>query len=71
MQLGTSSELLAAVRDPRLQQLLRHVDSAPTREGALRRLESALKQDPDFEQFALAALRVIGVESASASAGQQ
>jgi hypothetical protein len=67
-QLGTSSELRAACRDPRLQELLRHVDSAPTREGALKRLEGALQSDPDFEQFALAALRVIGCEpSAGAS----
>ena len=58
--LGASSELQAAIRDPRLEEVLRHVDSAPTREGALRRLEIALKADPAFEAFALQALRVIG-----------
>ena len=50
------------MRDPRLEEILRHIDSAPTREGALRRLEGALKADPDFEAFALQALRVIGHE---------
>lgn len=60
--LSASGELRAAVRDPRLEEILRHIDSAPTREGALRRLEGALKADPDFEAFALQALRVIGHE---------
>ena len=63
MQLGAlaaSQEVRAAIRDPKLQAVLRHVDNAPTRELALRRLEGALKADPDFEQFATTALRTIG-----------
>lgn len=56
--LVASREVRAALRDPRLQETLRHVDSAPTREGALRRLETALA-DTDFEQFTRTALREI------------
>ena len=59
-QLINSSEVRAALRDERLQGVLRHIDSASTREGALRRLEAALGTDPDFEQFTLSALREIG-----------
>jgi hypothetical protein len=59
--LCASASIRAALRDPRLQEVLRHVDSAPTREGALHRLERALG-DPEFEVFALAALRQIGHE---------
>ena len=67
--LESSEELQAAMRDPRLQQLLRHIDGAPTREGALRRLDATLKADPDFEQFALATLRVIGYGPTAAEGG--
>ena len=57
--LMASAPIRSAIKDPRLEQVLRHIDSAPTREGALRRLERALV-DPDFEQFTLTALREIG-----------
>ena len=49
----------------RLQEQLRHIDSAPTREGALRRLELAL-DDADFEQFTRTILTVIGAPTAVA-----
>ena len=58
--LTASGDVRAALRDPRLQEVLRHIDSAPTREGALRRLEAALV-DPDFEHFTQTALREIGI----------
>jgi hypothetical protein len=58
-KLMESRDICEAIRDPRLQEVLRHVDSAPTREGALRRLELAL-EDPEFESFSMAALREIG-----------
>jgi len=61
--LTASVPVRAALRDPRLQEVLRHIDSAETRDAALRRLEVALK-DPDFEQFSVAALREIGYSAA-------
>ena len=57
--LVASSDVRAALADPRLQAELRHIDSAPTREGALRRLSRALAQ-PDFERFTRTALHEIG-----------
>ena len=51
-----SREVRAAIKDARLQELLRHIDSAPTREGALRRLERALA-DEEFEQKKAAQLK--------------
>ena len=55
-----SRDVRVQLRDPRLQELLRHIDSASTREGALRRLEQAL-DDPDFEEFSRTTLREIGL----------
>ena len=55
-----SRDVRVALRDPRLEEQLRHIDSAPTREGALRRLEQALN-DPDFDQFSQTVLREIGL----------
>ena len=57
--LVASRDVRHAIADPRLQELLRRIDSAPTREGALRRLEHALG-DADFEAFTRTALREIG-----------
>jgi hypothetical protein len=54
-----------ALREPRLQELLRHIDSAGTREAALQRLELAL-EDPEFEAFSLQALQTIGWTSSGA-----
>lgn len=65
-QLLAATDVQAAVRDPRLQEQLRHIDSAPTREGALRRLERSLL-DADFDAFTRTALRAIG----HAPAGQE
>ena len=59
-----SSEVRSALKDQRLQVVLRHVDSAGTREVALRRLEEAL-EDPNFEEFSLTTLRAIGWRPAS------
>ena len=63
--LSGSSEMRAALRVPRLQEALRHIDSAGTREAALARLELALENDPDFEAFSLQALRTIGWKEAA------
>ena len=63
-RLLASPEVRAAMRDPRLEAQLRHIDSAATREGALRRLERALL-DADFELFTRTALREIGVTAAA------
>ena len=65
--LTNSGEVRRALRDPRLQSTLRHIDGAGTREAALKRLETAL-EDPQFESFSLTALREIGWVSASAKA---
>ena len=57
--LTSDNAVRQALREPRLQELLRHIDSAGTREAALQRLELAL-EDPEFEAFSLQALQTIG-----------
>ena len=64
--LTASAAVRAAVRDPRLQEVLRHIDGAASRETALRRLEEVLGRDADFEEFAATALREIGHRAAEA-----
>ena len=61
-----SSEIRSALKDPRLQEHLRFIDSAPTREGALKRLERALGADADFDAFTRTALKEIGAVEPSA-----
>ena len=68
--LVASRDVRAALQDARTAELLRHIDSAPTREGALRRLEKALNDGP-FEQLTRTVLREIGyAPAASADATQ-
>ena len=50
-----------ALCDARLEALLREIDSCPSRERALRRLEEALA-DPDFEAFTELVLKAVGYE---------
>jgi hypothetical protein len=63
--LTSDNAVRQALREPRLQELLRHIDSAGTREAALQRLELAL-EDPEFEAFSLQALQTIGWTSSGA-----
>ena len=57
--LARTSARVDVLKDGRLQETLRHIDSAPTREAALRRLEKALAHE-DFDGFTRTALREIG-----------
>jgi len=66
--LSSSADVRAALRSTRLAEALRHVDSAGTREAALRRLELAL-EDPEFEALSLKALETIGWGHADAMGG--
>ena len=56
-----SDDVRRALCDARLEALLREIDSCPSRERALRRLEEALA-DPDFEAFTELVLKAVGYE---------
>ena len=60
-RLSANDEVRRALCDARLEALLREIDSCPSRERALRRLEEALA-DPDFEAFTELVLRAVGYE---------
>ena len=54
-----------AMRDGRLSCLLREIDSAPSREIALARLDGALNADEHFDEFARDVLRAVGARDAA------
>ena len=60
-RLSANDEVRRALCDARLEALLREIDSCPSRERALRRLEEALA-DPDFEAFTELVLKAVGYE---------
>ena len=60
-RLSANDDVRRALCDARLEALLREIDSCPSRERALRRLEEALA-DPDFEAFTELVLRAVGYE---------
>ena len=66
-RLRCSEPVRAAMRDPRLQQLVRSIDGADSREAALRRLEAALV-DTDFVAFKDDVCRAIGLATEQSDA---
>ena len=63
-RLRRAEPVRAAMRDERLQTLLRHIDGAESREAALTRLDEALARDGDFSAFSEEVLRAIGHKTA-------